>query len=475
MNRKITFYTIFAWINILLFVLMLLVYNSNGSNRFINQNTVLLNTVLIAISYFVNKDASRQNNPLMAVLLFVMIFHFELRVITLNYFEYSVVLDRATVSPNQLNSALLYIIIAYVILWLSLRRTEKDIVREDSSHVVLTKRQTKRILVLLYVCLLLSTAASLGVPGIAQAIGILSTFFFNLEYMMLFALCYFIYNWKNEGLNNKLLFIAFVLLNIVIFTVIGKRGQIYTFAIMLFIVLLVFNYNSLKIKYLVFASCLAPLMVLIFSYTTLTRQYGMRSIKVSDAKEMIQIWGEEMDGKDTKIVLAPVFDRIGFLDFSTEMIKNRDYLSKYLNTENYLKSVVDNLLTPGFNLFDMPKMSNVIDKCYEYKGTPNTKYYHLEDGYYQSDCLTLFGEAFLLFGPILALVFVFIIGRLFSRFYFKKRFTHPINIIWIKACSLFLFYILLYSYGLDWFLISLVSFTINYFIFKRIVGIKNKL
>ena len=54
-------------------------------------------------------------------------------------------------------------------------------------------------------------------------------------------------------------------------------------------------------------------------------------------------------------------ERIGFLDFSLDMIANAASYSTIINLKYYLKSIVDNILTPGFDIYDVPSATHALD------------------------------------------------------------------------------------------------------------------
>lgn len=473
MNRKITVYSLLQTVNIIVFILMVYVYCVYGDNRYINSNTIILNSLQALLSFFVVKDASRHNNHLLGVLAFVMIIHFQLRIVTLNYTEFSVILDeRVNIDAKGINYVLLYEIIAYLLTAIGFHYFKKPAVKQVVIEERIKKKAAKNILVLLFSSLGLSLMASIGIPGIAQIVGILSTFFFNLLFMMLFGVGFFLYKWSEVSKSEKTWFIVFIVLYIAISAGIGKRSSFYSIAIMAFFCMLAFDRIYVKYKYVFVSICFLPVLVWFFTYSTFTRQNQVRTLSISEAINMSKMLSEERDMSDMRLVLYPVFNRIGFFDFTVEMVHNYDHLSKYLKPENYFKSVVDNLLTPGFDVFDMPKMSYVITKCYYIPGEPSTRKYRIDENY-QSDATSWFGEAYLLFGRFLSLPIVFLVGVLVKQYYVKLSSSRKLKNLWKKTIVLYLVYTLLYSYGLDWWLIYLVSFVINYWIFSAITLAKN--
>lgn len=438
-----------------------------GNTIVVNQYAIALGSILFLITSFVLKDAKRHNNLLLEVMAMVMILHFQLRIITLNLVkEGDFMLGRVDLTPEKFNFVLLVVIVLYGTLWLSLRYTCPP---ERKHDVLLIKRNaTRNVLLLLYFSLVLSVMATLGVPGIAQLVKVTQTFFFNILYMILLSLAYFLCRWDTESKNNKIAFVSFLLLYVAVYTVLGRKSTIYTTMICLFFCMLVFNKVYVKIRYIIFAILISPLMVFMFTFSQFARSWGIsvETMTLTEQKEIVTTVVERMSGEDFNKVLEPVFGRIGYLDFTTELVVNRDHLKHYLTLENYFKSIVDNLLSPGFTVFDMPRMSCVVAPCYDQPGTPSITKYDLVNHYYSAG-LSLFGEAYLLFS-IFSVPFVWVLGRFLRNKYRKYCTNDNIPSLWMRVILLYVLFELLYSYGFDWVLIDVVSLLINYFIFKKL-------
>lgn len=471
MNKIISIYGILQGANVLVFLAMIYVFSIFGENQYINSSTIWINGLICVLSLFVIRDGARNQNALIAVLAYIMVIHYELRIVSLNWTEFSSIFqERVDVTAHQINWILVYVAISYLLSWLGLHFINRDNNKVVNQAGELFKRKaTRNVLILLYVSFFVIFLAAVGVPGIKQIVGILSVYFLNLAFMMLFGIGYFFYRWKDITHKEKVLFIAFLIIYVAVFTGIGRRSTIYGIAISFFFSMLAFNKVNVKLKYIIGAFALLPFMIWLYSYSTFTRQNQQQTLSIGEAVEMSSALSEQMDGTNSRIILAPIFDRIAFLDFTVEMIHNADYLRNYLTPSNYAKSVVDNILTPGFDLFDMPKMSNVIKKCYVIKGPPSVKKYHLDDAEdYHSDGVSWFGEAYLLFGKVLALPIILFVALIIRRYYLKLNKNKKLTNYWKLSIVLYMYYTLLYSYGLDWWLIYLVSFVINFIIFKAV-------
>ncbi|OPZ94917.1 MAG: hypothetical protein BWY74_00176 [Firmicutes bacterium ADurb.Bin419] len=476
MRNSISIYRLFKIINIIFVILMIFTYLSIGDNSYINKWSIFLGVIMCIISHFVLSDAERNKNHLLCILAYIMVLHYELRVITLNYTEYSYIFGtRFPVNTNQINATFFYCILAYLVCWFSFRYSTRHIHVKSGSNETLKNKAARNVLLVMYGSFILQEMSVMGIPFVVQIVGIASTFFLNAVFILLFGISFFIYNWNIVTRKQKLFFLLYLAMHILLHTIGGSRSAIYTIVIMMFICLLAFNLVKVKIRYLVLGVLVLPFMAFLFLYATLTRSLGEKAASVSDAKEITSVLSAQSDGKDISIVLAPVFDRIAFFDFTVEMVQNREYLRQYIRPIYYVESVVDNLLTPGFNVFDMPRASYIVDKCYYIKGKPSIEKYNLNDtSYYHSDCLTWFGEAYLLFGMVLVLPVILLVGIIIRNKYYDELHKSGITSTWKRIVILYVTYTLLYSYGLDWLFIDIVGLIINYYIFKAVTISKQK-
>lgn len=476
MKKSISIYRLLKYINILFFILMIYTYAIEGNNMYINQWTIFLNTALIVTSHFVLNDAAKNKNPLLTILAYIMILHYELRIITLNYTEFSTIFGgRVNINASGVNRILFYCLLAYLVLWIAFHyRWQIKTQTPIESHENFKSKAPRNVLIILYGSFLLQEMSGMGVPGISQLVSIASTFFFNNLFIMVFGVGFFIYRWGAVSFKQRALFFLILAIYIIVHTVGGSRSTLYTIAIVLFLCLLAFGKDNIRKIYVIIAAAVVPVAVLFFLYATFTRSYGEKATNVSEMRNIAGLLAEKMDGQDMKLVLGPVFDRIAFFDFTAEMVQNRDYLKHYINPVNYAESVVDNLLTPGFNIFDMPRMSFVVLNCYSIKEKPGIEKYKLDDpANYHSDCFTWFGEAYLIFG-FLALPVILFVGLLIRKKYLNSLREESVTSSWKRIIILYITYTLLYSYGLDWLFIDIVGLVINYYIFKAVTINKRK-
>ena len=200
----------------------------------------------------------------------------------------------------------------------------------------------------------------------------------------------------------------------------------------------------------------------ISTYIRASRTQG----SVFDVSNALRIAVESRDQLATEsnldVLLAPMFARAGYFDFSAELIANHQRYRSVINIPAYERSIIDNLLTPGFDVFDQPKVSNSLHFVYEELGTPSKK---LVDEEYQSDQFGLYGELYTLFTWGSIPIF-FILAFLLKRIYLRLKGTNPFDLAIKRIVVLYTFGILINSYGLDWVVIEVVPILVAIVVYK---------
>ena len=170
--------------------------------------------------------------------------------------------------------------------------------------------------------------------------------------------------------------------------------------------------------------------------------------------------------------LSPVFDRMGFLDYSTDLIHYAPLYSKVVNVKYYFMSIVDNVFTPGFDVFNVPKVSIALHFIHDNIFLID-KNFADNQGYFSSE-LTMYGEMFCLFG-LFSLIIFFLIGY-FLQYFILLKLKNNFDTVLKNGIILFLFYIFINSFGLDWLVLDILSLFMAYYILKisQKISIKNQ-
>ena len=168
------------------------------------------------------------------------------------------------------------------------------------------------------------------------------------------------------GRRRKVVFCLLFSALVILTTLNGSRSIFLALTIYTVCILLSLNgVIELRKRHFILGIIVSPLLALSFLMATFLRDdgYDAKTTVTSDRVSMLKdfsLTGEQNRAADEVqfIGAALLFDRAGFLSYAAEVITNHDQYSAVVNFEYYLKSIVDNLLTPGFDIFEIPRASN---------------------------------------------------------------------------------------------------------------------
>lgn len=451
--------------NLGILILLWYSYYKNGEALYVNFNTILLGTALsfqIGIFLFLEK---RKRDPFVILLCLQMVFYFLLRIVTLLNYSFSNVFTRFPFTASNLNYALVFIIIANFAFYfgLTINGLRKSTLDQAIKAVPV---KTHLVVVLIGIGYFFAFYQRVGLGFLEGIMGMIQSLFVNLGTMLFMAIVFLFLFGKRMDQKTKSAILGGIILMVVIQTLTGSRSAILSIInYIIFAQLALYDNLKLKKKYLVFGAVLVPIMILIFAVSTFLRprleNRGTIGGETFEVLEEFDFADAITDGSD--LVLKQVFDRIGFLDYCAETMSNSDKYAGIFNPWFYFKSIVDNILTPGFTVFDTPRASNATTFIYNEMGTPSLS--RVGEGY-QSDEFTLYGEFYALLGKWFSLIPIFFLGFFFKRIYLNLS-QNDIYLFYLKrAIILFVFYSTLNSFGLDWILLDVIAIFFTYQIFK---------
>lgn len=153
------------------------------------------------------------------------------------------------------------------------------------------------------------------------------------------------------------------------------------------------------------------------------------------------------------------------MDYAAYAIKSRDRLKKIVNFNYYFKSIIENCLTPGFDVFGVPKVAHAMR--YITYNLPDPSHNDIRK-VYQADMITLYGEYYILFGGYAALAALFI-SAFFIRAVFSLVKDRNIYFYYLKrSIILYIFYIWLMDFGIDWLIFDFITIVIMFVLFKML-------
>jgi hypothetical protein len=244
-----------------------------------------------------------------------------------------------------------------------------------------------------------------------------------------------------------------IVVDIVVHTLVGSRSAIVeTLQNYILVTLAIGGCLQFLRKSFILGLILLPVLVALlvgaFAISTYNRAFrGGETFDVSQAFDLAIEGSSELSAESTLDKVVPLIaDRIGYFDYSAEIIAHRDEYASVINLSSYAKSIVDNLMTPGFDVYDQPKISNALQFVYDGLGSPSKE---LVNESYHSDQLGIYGEFYALFGYASLPLFL-LTAFLMKRVYGRMRSENPFILVMKRVVVLFVFVRTLDSYGFDW-------------------------
>ena len=440
-----------------------------SNNDYIDKNTIVLALLLSLQTHIALVLERRRRDPFIILLASTTIFYFSFRIFTLALYPFSIVFERYSYGPANSNFALLFIIVANVFLYAGFFAVRF----KGNTTIVSTSWKpisASRILALMLVSLIYGYFTAIywtpdEEPRIVSLIGI----FISPQVILLMALSYLVLFARSLSKKAAFTIAALLVLDIIVHTLGGSRSGIITLAQNVLLVVLAIS-GAIKIqrKTLLYACVLAPpVLVLIigsFMLSTFNRAHkdAPGSLGVNQALELAgQARGELGTDTGLDIVLPPIFDRAGFFDYSAEIIAHREQYKDVFRWSSYAKSIVDNLLTPGFDVYDWPKLSNALQFVYQDLGVPSK---NSVSELYQSDQFGIYGEFYAVLGYG-SLPLFFFVAFLLKRAYARLKNNSPFIFAMKRLVLLAVFIRIIDSYGMDWTIIETVPFVVSIFLY----------
>lgn len=441
--------------NLMVAVAIVLLFGEAEHNPYLDRTTLLLGLLLCAQTQAALWLERRQRDPFVILLALEMIVYYSLRLVTLTLYQFSGVFDRFPYGPADSNRALVLILIANLFLYGALYLVK---FKNNLTVTAAGWRPTapgRTVFLLLAAVLIGYSAVSYSDPEQSSNLASLLSFFFEPRTVIMMALAYYVLFRQQLSRNFALAIAALIVIEMAVHTLAGSRSAIVAFVeICLMVVLAIRGAIHFRRKSLVLAVALSPLIVLLlvvsFAISTYNRAHRETGASFDFSQALTSAGesgaGDLAVGPALDVVLSTLFARAGFFDFSAEIIAHREEYRSVLNLPAYFKSIVDNDLTPGFDVYDQPKTALALQFVYRGWGVPSKEDTAEE---YQSDQLGIYGEFYALFGygafPLLFFT-AYLLKLLFVHLRSVNPFTHAMQ----RVVVLFVFVDLLHSYGIDW-------------------------
>jgi len=478
--RTLDLNTILAGVNLLVMSLLVYARMHMDGNAYVDKTSYSLAILLCLQTLVALRVERRQRDPLVIVLALTTIFYYSFRIFTLGLYEFSVVFDRFPYSASDSNYALIFILIAnlciYFGLYLAKIRGEQRVDVKGWQPVASTRIAFLLAAAIAYAYASGSSDVDADVPA-SRFLSILGLFLAP-NFIILVSLTYFFLFRRTLSRAFSMTIATLIALEMVMHTLSGSRSAILGIVMnSIFIGLAMAGCIRLRRAHLVLGVAILPLLVAAMVAAFAVSTYN-RSVRLAGAPFDLQkayasatVAASSIDfASDIELILRPIFDRIGFFDYSAEIIAHREQYRSAINLPAYGRSIVDNILTPGFDIYDQPKIGNALQFTYAQLGQPSKL---LESDVYQSDQLGVYGEFYALFGY--ACLPILLAGAYWvKRAYAALRSENPFILTMKRVAGLFVFDRLINSFGIDWTIGEVIPLVVAIYVYTKIFSIKRR-
>jgi hypothetical protein len=466
-DKSIDLNSLLIGANLVVAALIMLASSWTEGNPYIDQDTIVLGVLLCVQTHAALVLERRRRDPFIVLLAVEMIVYYSLRIFTLTLYPFSLVFDRYPYGTADSNYALVFIIISNVFLYAGSYLAGSR--RDQALNAVNWKATApSRVGFLIVVAIGVSYFSENHAPGesVPRVVGFLELFV-SANIIILMALAYYFLFRKSLGKGFAVMLGLLILVDMVVHTLTGSRSAIVAFVQDCVLVgLAMMGCIRLRRAYVLGGLFLLPLLVvllvgsfIISTYNRTSREIGA-SFDLGRAFNMAQQGSSDLWIKESLDATLPlILARVGFFDFSAEIIAHRAQYRSVINLPVYGESIVDNILTPGFDVYDMPKVANALQFIYMDWGTPSKQ--DVAESY-QSDQIGIYGEFYALFGYA-SLPLMFLTPYLFKELYVRATSANPFFLLLKRVVILYLFVEVIRSFGIDWVLAETVPIVVAIF------------
>lgn len=450
--------------NLVLCILSIYFYSLHSTNEYVDQFTIFLAVIIALENIVMLFYEKKKRNPFIVILIFVTTLFYLGRITTLVASPFSLTFQKLSINYEDLNYSLIFIILSNASIFLGLYIGKKFTSKIKSVKIRLySVRKTSNLIIIIF---LLGALTFLNIFGLSA--GELGAFlillFLHSEVVLLFTFCYLVYYYDNISKKIFWVIIISIVIYILLVTLSGSRSALLTiFYLLLFSILVVKKRFLISKVYIYISLILFPVSIIFFIYSTFNRDF---EVKENNPFVVYTLLKEHDVLTDEKLSLFynRIYDRIGFLDYSTALVSKPELYEGAINISYYTRSIIDNLLTPGFDIFDTAKASNVIGSLSNHEAIPNKKQAALS---YQSDMMGIYGEYYVLFFGYAAIFSFFLTSFTFQCLYDRVGRNDLFLRFLYQSIVLMIYTTWLLSFGTDWIFIELFTSLITCFFIKR--------
>ncbi len=475
-DRSVDFNSVLTVANLLVAAGIASAYWQAGVNEYVDATSVVLAELLCLQTHVALRIERARRDPFVLLMTFSLILYYELRILTLIVYPFSDVFDRFAYEARDSSYALVFMLVANMFLYAGFFavRGRKGLPVDSSGW---KPGNPAGMVILLIAAVLLGYLSSgyLDEDSVPRALAFL-VIFLNPGITVLMALAYFLV-YRGALSRGFVVAIGFLLLaEMAVHTLLGSRSALVGFVqSCMYVALAMAGGIRFPRRYLYLGIAMLPVMavllVVAFAVSTFNRanKESKGAITLQSAIALAERSSDQLTAQSgLDLLLPPIFSRAGFFDFSAEVIAHRREYAGILNPATYGKSIVDNILTPGFDVYDQPKIANSLQFVYFDLGRPSKK---AADEFYQSDQLGIYGEFYALF-RYGCLPLLFLLAYYLKRLYVRLSSTNPFTLVAKRAVVLFVFIKFMDSFGIDWILLECVPLVVAIYAYSLMFSSK---
>ncbi len=441
-------------------VATLVVYVRVDVSPFIDKTTLFLTALLAAQILVILQLERRRRDPFALILALVLVFFYLARIPTLLAVPASagLILNRISPAvPADINRSLLFVWFGVWAIFVGLQAFPTRPILVPGRTRYLFSINPVRLIILFTILMASPIYFYYGVGisrgGFADYSRLQSylNMLLDPDVMLIAATAFLLCGPPTLARRFRAMVIALLVAYFLTRFLIGSRSGIVSIMFaFLFASLAAFNRVVVRRRYVVLGLMVGfPLAVITYGLaSTLRGAYNGNVPVLPFVRAELQTYMSFLDEK-VAARLTEITTRVGFFDMATNLIAHVDQYRSVLNPIYYAKSVIDNGLTPGFDVFGVVKASQGLQLVYG-NATPDELHQ-----YYHSDQMTIFGEYYVLFGAAGALVMLALAAAAFKFIYSSIHFREADTTCFARALILYIYVnFWLNSFGMDWLLIG---------------------
>ena len=452
--------------NVIVCGVCIYLYNICEDNSLVDIITLILVSLFAVENIGMLVYEKRKRNPFIIILVIVMTVFYMVRIATILHMPASVSPFGFSFIPSvtALNDTLIFILLSNAAMFSGIYFSDKYYENQKKKVGQADDfPQIKNAVIIIALVVLICFCDVLNFASLGRLTGFIQTFL-NRNTIMLFTFTMLSYHYDRISPRNRILFTAAIIAMVILTTLSGSRSGILTVGVAILMGILAVKKRIVFNKKIVFAGLLiVPLSIVLFAAATLKQNLAIKD------KLSIQYLLEDSETNkfDLELVnryLPQLYYRMGFLDYSTELIANRQKFAQIINGQYYVKSIIDNVLSPGFDVFGTQRTSNSMTYIRNEKPIPCRDQI---EKFYHTDQMGIYGDNYVFFDGYPALIVFFFAGFMFQFVFNTLKSGNALKTCIYRAVLLNIFYIWLNSFGMDWFIFDLIIAIITTFIFAR--------